>query len=308
MSLGLARGAALAFEGTPATPEAAPATERATAALGVPFTRLRAWNAAMFCLHAALCAATLVVGNVRLAIPLYATETTFEVNTNRSANEPAFYLRPAYRETSFPLRLTMCVAFFFFISATAHLGNVALWRAYYEREVASCRCTPRWVEYAASASVMIVAIAVSVGVREYTLLLSLCALTATTMSFGLLTEYGAVARDADGWTTPARHRLLPHVLGYVPQLSTWACLLAGFYDQEATSPGAPAFVHAIVWTQAALFASFGAVQLVQQLSAPRHYWKGELAYQVMSAASKGTLGLLILANVLVLSDVSEAFE
>ena len=64
----------------------------------------------------------------------------------------------------------------------------------------------------------------------------------------------------------------------------------------------------IVWSQLVLFLSFGAVQLWQQASPPSMYFRGEMAYQVLSLACKGTLGGLLLANVLVLGDVAETFK
>jgi hypothetical protein len=200
------------------------------------------------------------------------------------------------------------VAAFFVVSAIAHGGNASLWRAFYERQLALCRCPTRWAEYSVSASVMITAIAVGVGVREYTLLFALGALIATTMSFGLLTELYAIPASQGAWATGFAMRMLPHALGYMPQVAAWLVIVVGFYD-EANPDGraAPWFVHVILWTELAFFFSFGAVQVVQQARAPARYWQGELMYQVLSLVAKGTLGVIVLANVLMLSSFEEAF-
>ena len=129
------------------------------------------------------------------------------------------------------------------------------------------------------------------------------------MSFGLLTEMYAVPASREAWTTGFATRMAPHLMGYVPQVGTWLILAAGFYDENNVDGRAtPWFVHLILWTELTFFFSFGIVQAVQQARAPSQYWQGELMYQVLSLVSKGTLGIIVLANVLMLSSFEEAFE
>lgn len=258
--------------------------------------------------HSSLAALTLGVGNLSLSGPLFGTDIEFvRVNsTDRLPDEPAFLLIPTYARLSFGLRLTFVTASFFLVSAAAHAGNAVVWRGWYESDLSRGRCTSRWVEYSISAPIMILLVAYGAGVREYTLLGALFALIATTMFFGYLTERGAVPASEAEWTTPFSHRIVPHALGYVPQTAAWACLLVNFYD-EPYEERPPAYVHAIVWSQLLLFASFGFVQLYQQASPPSSFVRGEVAYQTLSLVCKGTLGGLMLANVLVLGDVSDMF-
>lgn len=280
-----------------------------TATDGGALPLLWRWNLACGLLHTFLAISTLSAGTLELRVPLYSTRVTFVDNVNASVGEPRFLLVPSYRRLEHcALPLTYWVALFFAVSAVAHVGSATAWRPAYERELLHCRCPSRWVEYALSAPIMMVAIAIGVGVREYSLLLCMFGLTATTMAFGFLTERAAEVGLDGQWTAPAHVRLVPHVLGYVPQTIAWVALLGGFYDDPAQAGSEPpAFVYAIVWTQVTLFASFGVVQVVQQLQPPAVYWKGELAYQALSLGSKATLGLLLLFNVLVLSSVDAAF-
>jgi hypothetical protein len=282
----------------------------AMATTGIPFHRIRAWNAAMALFHSTFFVVTMTLGNVDLRVDLYATNVTFVDNVNRtSGSEPRFLLLPSYRETELFVPLTIVVATFFAVTAFAHVGNAFLWRRFYEGQLALCRCPTRWIEYAVSASVMITVIAIGAGVREYTLLFAIGALIGTTMSFGLLTEVIATC-DANGeWRAPLPARLTPHLMGYVPQLCAWLIILVGFYDDTGFGDReAPWFVYLILWIELALFFSFGLVQLVQQLRSPAVYWQGEIAYLVLSLVAKGALGVIILANVLMLSSFEEAFE
>lgn len=283
---------------------------RAVATTGIPFYRLWAWNTAMAIFHSTFFAVTLILGNIDLRVDLFATNMTFYENLNRtSGSEPRFLLTPSYRKADIFVPLTVVVAAFFAVTAFAHFGNAFLWRRYYEGQLTLCRCPTRWIEYTVSASIMITVIAVGAGVREYTLLFAIGALITTTMFFGLLTELIATCDVDEEWTASRLERLTPHMMGYVPQLCAWLIILVGFYDDTSFGDReAPWFVYAILWIELALFFSFGGVQLVQQLRSPAVYWQGEIAYLVLSLVSKGALGVIILANVLMLSSFEEAFE
>lgn len=280
------------------TPAVVPALDKRAP----PTRRLLRWNLAMTVFHAGLAATTLAVGNLGLRIPLYSTNLQF-LEGNATLSDLAFELVPRYaRFASFPA--TWITAAFFACSALGHAGNALLWRRFYESELAQCRCTTRWIEYFFSAPLMFALIAVACGVREYTLLVALATLIATTIPFGYITECVATVEHGT-WVRPFRQRIAPHVVGYLPQTAAWACVFAGFYD-ESDADRPPAFVHAILWSQLLLFWSFGAVQLWQQLSPPSSYTRGEMAYQVLSLASKGTLGSLLLTNVIMLDSADDA--
>lgn len=270
----------------------------------VPRRTLIGWNVAMFLFHAALAATTLLVGNRDLLVDVY--KTTVEVRwSNASSSATAWRLVPRYLPAG-ELPFTWLVAAFFLLSAGFHLGNATVWRRFYLAELAACRTPTRWCEYALSAPVMIVLIAYTLGVRDRMLLLALAALTAATMPFGYWTEVHGRPASADAWAASRAWRLLPWALGHVPQLAAWVPIVVQFYDPLVD--GVPAFVHAILWGELALFLSFGLASLLSQLGPPRLFYRGELLFQTLSLAAKGLLGGLLIGNVLMLSRFEDLYE
>ena len=290
----------------------APCATCAEVALDVPRARLTMWNLALALFHGALAVLTLVVGNLGLTVPLYKTVVDFRILNATDANgtstpSAAWELVPSY-ERSGSLPFTALTAAFFLLSATFHLLNATLLRGYYLRELARC-CTPtRWVEYFFSAPVMMVLIAYMLGVRDRASILAIAALVATTMPFGYWVEQISRPASADAWTRPLAYRLTPWVVGHIPQTVAWLIVLLQFYDGTADpSDVTPAFVHVILWAQLVLFFSFGAASLLSQWAAPRLFYRGEVLFQILSLVSKGLLGGLLLANVLMLGSFEEIY-
>lgn len=268
-----------------------------------PVRTIRCLNVSMTLFHTMLFTTTLILGNLDLKVPIYMTNITFV--RNESSTNAAFQLVPTYVEYGH-VYLTYATASFFFCSALAHFGNVFLWRSFYERDIANCKVTTRWIEYFFSASIMIYIIAFNAGIREHLLLWGITLLIASTMPFGLLTELFARPCNDRDWTQPIGTRLVFHLLGYIPQLSAWILILINFYSERSRDP--PPFVYGIVWGQMALFFSFGFVQLYQIFSIPMNYYRGEIAYQWLSLIAKGLLGALLLSNVLILGSYNEIFD
>ena len=264
-------------------------------------------NLAMGSFHAALLAVTVVLGNLDLDAPIFRTDLEFIEGRNNTSTGLPYELIPTYEQLGNGLPLTWLTAAFFMCSTVAHFGNATVWRRFYESQLSKARVPTRWIEYFFSASIMILLIAYAAGVREYTLLISITCLVAATMPYGWATEALAEPASPSSWTTPLYQRLIPHVLGYVPQTAAWVAIMVNFYD-ESDGDSAPAFVHAIVWSELVLFWSFGLVQLVQQCLPPRHYVKGEFAYQILSLGSKGALGGVLIANVIMLDRFEESYD
>lgn len=277
-----------------------PEVKRAHARVPVPRDTLIGWNVAMMLFHAALAALTATLGNFALAAPLYRTDIVAETGSG------GFALTPVYAP-GVELPLTTVAFLFFATSSAFHGGNAFVWRGAYLDDIATCRCRSRWAEYFLSATMMIVLIAYTTAVREQTLMLAVGALIATTMGFGWLTEELARPASSDAWALPFAQRIAPHVFGYIPQCAAWAVILINFYDEPDEGPGPPEFVYYIVWSELVLFFSFGLVQLWQQANRPALYARGELAYQALSLVSKGVLGGVMLANVLVFSNIDDVF-
>jgi len=177
-------------------------------------------------------------------------------------------------------------------------------------------CPSRWIEYTFSASLMALLIAYGAGSNVLQLLICIFFLSATTMFFGHITELLArPAQDHQTWTRHWLYRLQAHFMGYVPQIACWVVIMISFHTIAETASATvvteggeveevrmPRFVFAIVWAELALFWGFGLTQLAVTLAPPRYYAYGELCYQIMSLVSKGLLGIILIANVLMLSE------
>ena len=254
-------------------------------------------NRLLFLFHASL-AITVCVANTEwnLRVPLYRSSLEFNISSG--------LLQPSYIEAG-NLYFTHLTFSFFALSAFFHFGAGFLWSGIYLTCIEHATCPFRWLEYFFSASVMFAVIAYPCGVLGLELLLACLALIATTMLFGLLTEWIARPVDADTWNHPVLTRLTPHLLGYFPQLSAWILLLMIFvYNTSNSERSPPDFVYAIVAAELVFFLSFGAVQLLQVLKPPSWYIYGEYCYQALSLLSKGVLGIVLLTQVLFYSNYS----
>lgn len=180
-------------------------------------------------------------------------------------------------------------------------------RIYYE-SVEQCLLVWRWVEYALSSPVMIVAMMVVSGISDVNVLFLASVGQFTVIVFGFMTEYYSRplfdhGGKGSGWETrSAFGRLLPYTFGVLVYVPTWVVFLATFFrnvreTKAASDADAPLFVYAIVFGEVVLFSSFAIPLVVCQLTHPKHYWRSEVAYVLLSLVSKTLLNGLLLANV-----------
>ena len=285
---------------------------------------LVALNSIMALAHSSLAYATVALGNTALRVPVYHSLLDVQINYASggvgSGDVRGWALVPGSEsDVVFHLPLTLACAAFFVISGAFHAGNVLVWRESYLRGVRDARCLSRWIEYSLSAPIMAAAlIGYTTSSVLFLNLVAIFGLTATTMFFGHLQEVVARPGPGDTWR-PSRavERYMPHALGWVPQGFAWFLILyqfargfgaRGVDSRTGEERGAPSFVLYIVYGEALLFWSFGLVQIAVLCRPPSKYWQGEVAYQVLSLASKAVLGGAMLANVLMLGSFAEAFE
>jgi len=279
------------------------------------------FNAAMCVFHALLTGVTLGLGNLNLAVPVYDLDYELEITVSNGTSgggeeSRAWKLVPRGGSVVMDLHFTWMTAAFFAISAIFHFANAVVWRKWYLDGIDDCRCPSRWIEYSFSASLMSVLIAYGAGLNILLLLVAVFFLSMTTMFFGHLTELLARPADSAGeaWTRPWGHRLQAHFMGYVPQLCAWYIILWQFHSVAAKATSSdgqsrmPNFVYGIVWGELFVFWSFGAIQLVFTSLPPKQYVYGEVSYQIMSLVSKGLLGLILIVNVLMLSDFEDIYN
>ena len=215
------------------------------------------------------------------------------------------------------LYLTVATASFFAASAIAHLGAAFVWRSVYYKCLANAYAPFRWIEYSISATIMILVISYLCSIVDAQMLCLLGGLTITTMIHGHLHEVICRPRSAAQWAIANTwDRLQGHVAGYVPYLTAWSLIIFRFLqaagretvDSEGNTRSMPDFVYAIVFSEIAIFSCFAIVQLASSLRPPSEYANGEIAYMWLSLIAKGTLGGILLANVLTLQRFDEIYE
>lgn len=158
----------------------------------------------------------------------------------------------------------LCAAF----TALASLDHVCVatcLRGAYERQLTRERNAFRWAEYAASASIMNVLIALECGVLDVLLLACVAALTAACMCFG--------------WLSEAHDSRAAFLLGCLPFAAAWAVILVAFAQSAAH---APAFVWAICACLLVLECAFA----INHVWPHRTFVRREAVYVLLSPTAK----------------------
>ena len=105
-------------------------------------------------------------------------------------------------------------------------------------------------------------------------------------------------------------RLGPHVLGWAPFVVIWVIVWDNFrFSIEMTEGGPPDWVYVIIWGEIFVFSSFAIVQILQQAThwGCYNYWLGECLYILLSVVAKGLLGIVLLSNIMIVSqDIDRA--
>lgn len=203
-------------------------------------------------------------------------------------DDPIQVQRGVAPETLFEVPVGPLVALFLLLAAIDHLV-VALppVRSWYERNLSRGINVARWVEYAISASLMVMLICLFVGIRDVAALLGLFGINSAMIFFGWLMERHQTPGRAD-WAA----FWFGCFAGFVPWVAIWWYVLG--------TEGVPGFVYAITLTQLVLFTAFGLNQALQyaQVGRWRSYPFGESTYITLSLIAKSLLAWLIYANVL----------
>ncbi|HET7703852.1 MAG TPA: heliorhodopsin HeR [Candidatus Limnocylindrales bacterium] len=199
----------------------------------------------------------------------------------------------------FSIPLAWVIASFLAMSAIAHA--IAGWplRARYESWLARGMNPLRWVEYAFSSTVMIVAIAYLSYIRDLPALVAIAGCNVAMILFGWSMEAANEGRrreDVD-W----KHYVFGCIAGIAPWIGILSILLA--YGAQPDLPGGagiPAFVYAIV---ASLFVSFNVFAIVmvlqyRRIGRWRDYLVGEKTYMVLSLVAKSLLAWQVFSGTL----------
>ncbi|HUZ03511.1 MAG TPA: heliorhodopsin HeR [Thermomicrobiaceae bacterium] len=203
------------------------------------------------------------------------------------------------RETLWKVPIGYAVGFFLLLAAADHLLMAApgIW-PWYRDNLARNINYARWWEYAISASVMIVLIALVTGVSDVGALIAIFGINAAMIFFGMLMEI--FNRPGEG----QRVNWTPFIFGCVAGVVPWIVIAYQFFGAESRAPagaGVPGFVYGIVISLFVLFNTFAVNQALQygRVGPWRSYLFGEKAYIVLSLSAKTLLAWQIFANTLI---------
>jgi hypothetical protein len=255
-------------------------------------TSLARWNRLLTIAHGAQFVAMLAIASTAVAFaPFVPTvKPTIENGTFAGIEQ--------VRVELFSIPLAWFIASFLAMSSIAHA--IAGWplRARYEAWLARGMNPLRWVEYAFSSTVMIVAIAYLSFIKDVPALVAIAGCNVAMILFGWSMEAANEGRrDRPDW----KHFVFGCIAGIAPWIGIFSILLAyGAQPYLPAGAGIPAFVYVIV---ASLFVTFNifAITMVfqyRQIGRWRDYLVGEKTYMVMSLVAKSLLAWQVFSGTL----------
>lgn len=246
-------------------------------------TNLRRFNWLMFFLHTVQGVAILAL-SANFKLPITASYLNFDVASQS--------LQPASGEL-FQVSLAYLVAGFFFLSALAHLIIATVYNASYNSDLQKGLNKARWWEYALSASLMMVAIALLVGIYDLGSLIMIFALVAIMNLLGLMMEIHNQSTSQTNW--------LAFKLGSLAGLIPWLVVALAFWSAVYFDGGTPpTFVY---WIFVSIFVFFNCFAINMYLQYKkvgpwRDYLYGERAYIILSLVAKSLLAWQVFAGTL----------
>ena len=238
------------------------------------YRRLRNWNLVMAFLHG-------IQGVVMVALaepvqwPITRTRYDFDVETETIAPISVQWTE---------IELAVLVAGFLFISALAHVLIATVRYTAYVEYLARGINPYRWYEYAVSASLMIVVIAMLAGIWDLGTLIALFGLVAVMNLMGLMMELHNQTTSSTDWTA--------YNIGVLAGIVPWIVIAIAIVGSIVASGGeVPDFV-IYIYISIFVFFNLFAVNMVLQYRETwrwREYLFGEKMYIVLSLVAKSAL-------------------
>lgn len=248
----------------------------------ITFPKLKKLNLIAGFLHLIQGVAVLLLSK-SLAIPVSGSYLFF--NDSSQALEPA-------SATLFNVQLPLLVALFFFLSAFFHFYIATTYNKKYEADLKTGINKARWIEYSISASVMMLAIAMLVGIYDLGSLLMLFSLTSVMNLMGLVMEVHNQTTKKTDW--------LSYYIGCFAGAIPWVVIALTLWLGAAKGSPAPTFVY---WIFVSIFVFFScfAVNMVLQykkIGKWSNYLYGERAYIILSLVAKSLLAWQVFGGTL----------
>lgn len=235
---------------------------------------LRSFNLKMAGLHAVQAIAILLLSR-NFTLPV---STSF-LNFDRATQS----LVPATR-TLFEVPLALLVVAFLALSSIAHLIISTVYNKSYNQGLSKGMNKARWIEYSLSASVMMVAIAMLVGIYDLSLLIGIFGLVALMNLMGLVMEVHNQTTEKTNW--------LSYIVGCIAGIIPWVIVALSFWSSAQYGNGEiPTFVY---WIFVSIFVFFNAFAINTFLQYKgfgkwKDYMYGERMYIVLSLVAKSAL-------------------
>ncbi len=217
-------------------------------------------------------------------LPVTASYLTFNAATQT--------LIPATK-TLFEVPLAWLVAGFLFMSMTAHLIISTIWYRGYKKDLSKGMNRARWIEYSVSASTMIVAIAMLVGIYDLASLIMLFTLVMVMNLCGLVMEVHNQTTNKTKW--------ISYIVGCIAGIVPWIAIGVYFWASDTYGAGQiPTFVYYIYISIFIFFNCFALNMFLQykKWGPWKNYLFGERVYIILSLVAKSALAWQVFAGTL----------
>lgn len=239
----------------------------------ITLSGLRKFNLVMGCLHLVQGLMVLVLSRT-FTLPITGNYLNFDVASQS--------LMPATKNL-FDLSLPAIIAIFLFLSALAHFVIATVYNRKYDRDLLLGINRARWFEYSASASLMMVAISMLVGIYDAMSLLMVFALVLVMNMMGLVMEIHNQTTKKVSW--------LSFVIGCVAGAVPWIVVAFYMWMGAVNGSSAPSFVYWIFVSIFIFFNCFAVNMFLQykKIGPWKDYIYGERVYIILSLVAKSLL-------------------
>lgn len=254
----------------------------------ITYANLRKMNLAAAALHAVQGIAVLILADPARGIePITTSYLTQDKLASEAAGHPILVSATHHL---FDLKLAYLVAAFFFISAIAHWLVANNYYKKYVKDLRQGINRARWIEYAFSASTMMVGIGLLSGIFDFSSLLMIFGLVAVMSLLGLVMEVHNQTTKKTNW--------LSYLVGILAGIIPWLVVAAYVKGAVIYGSGVPTFVYFIYGSLFILFSSFALNMYLQYKKVGRwsNYLYGERVYIILSLVAKSALAWQIFAG------------
>jgi hypothetical protein len=217
------------------------------------------------------------------SVPITGTYLKFDKATK--------HLNPT-NHTLFNVQLSWFIVAFFFLSVFFHLFIATIYNKRYNRNLKLGINKARWIEYSLSASIMMVAIGLIVGIYDLSSLVMIFALISIMNLMGLVMEVHNQTTQKTNW--------LSYFIGCWAGVVPW--LVVAFYLGLGFHLGskAPTFVYFIFVSIFIFFSCFAVNMILQykKIGPWKNYQYGERVYIILSLVAKSLLAWQVFAGTL----------